>query len=102
MRLHRHRQLGSGHAAAGPQRKGGSPHSSAVSFTLIERTRFCLSELLCGQDAVHLRLGQAEALHAVGENVLRQRSGHWRLSQQTHQSDFQTVEEEAIAEKCRL
>ena len=44
-----------------------------------------LTELLCCQDPLHLRLRQAETFHAVGQNVLWQWSGHWRLSQQTHQ-----------------
>ena len=59
-----------------------------------------VAELLCGQDTVHLRLGQAQAFHAVGENVLRQRPGHRRLSQQTHQSHLETVQEETVAQKC--
>ena len=57
------------------------------------------AEFLRRQDALHQRLGQAEALHALGEDVLRQRGGHWRLPLAAHQGDLETVEEEAVAEE---
>lgn len=79
VRVHRHRQLGPGHAAARPQRQA----------------------VLRGQDAFHLRLGQAQALHALGENVLRQRTRHRRFPQQTHQSHLEAIQEEAVAQECR-
>lgn len=79
VRVHRHRQLGPGHAAARPQRQA----------------------VLRRQDAVHLRLGQTQALYAIGENVLRQRTRHRRFPQQTHQSHLEAIQEEAVAQECR-
>ena len=64
-------------------------------------TLMIVAELLRCQDAVHLRLGQTQAFYAVGEDVLRQRPGHRRLPQQTHQSHLETVQEEAVAQERR-
>lgn len=80
VRLHWHWQFRSGHAAVGSQQ---------------------WQAVLRGEDTVHIRLGQEEALYAVGEDVLRQRSRHRRFSQQANQSDIEALEEEAIAEERR-
>uniref|UniRef100_A0A8D8L2J1 (northern house mosquito) hypothetical protein n=1 Tax=Culex pipiens TaxID=7175 RepID=A0A8D8L2J1_CULPI len=79
MCLHRDRQLRPGHATAGSEQ---------------------LEAVLRGQDAVHQRLGQAETLYAVGEDVLRERARHRGVSVEADQGDLETVEEEAIAEEC--
>lgn len=80
LRLHRHRELRPRHAAAGPQQRQ----------TVLRRQNF-----------VHIRLRQAEALHAVGEDVLRVGTRHRRVQQQAHQSYFEAVQEEAVAEERR-
>ena len=60
-----------------------------------------VTELLRSQDALHFGFRQAEAFYAVGQNVLRQRPGHWRVSQQAHQGHLEAVQEEAVAQKRR-
>ena len=61
-----------------------------------------LTELLRSQNPVHLRLGQAETLYVIGEDVLWQRSGHWCVQQQEDQSHIQALQKEAVVKKCRL
>ena len=56
------------------------------SATLILMCSRPFPELLCSKDFVHFWLRQAQALHAVSEDVLRGRAGHRSLPQQTHQS----------------
>ena len=59
-------------------------------------------ELLCSKDFVHFWLRQAQALHAVSEDVLRGRAGHRSLPQQAHQGHLQAFQEKAVFEKCWL
>lgn len=58
------------------------------------------TELLHGQNVVHLRLRQEEALHAVCEDVLRQQRRHWCVPQQADKSHLQAFQKEAVPEKC--
>lgn len=53
--------------------------------------------VLRGQDAVHIGLGQAEALHADGADVLQRGLRHRHVPQQANQGDIETVEEETVA-----
>jgi len=62
----------------------------------------CVIELLCCQDAVHLRLRQTQALCPLCEVVLRQWTWHWRVWEQTNQSHLEAIQEETVCEKCRL
>jgi hypothetical protein len=80
VRVHRDRELGPGHAAARPQQR---------------------QAVLRGQDPLHIRLGQAQALHALGEDVLRQRPRHRRLPQQADQGHIEALEEEAEPQERR-
>ena len=59
------------------------------------------SELLRGEDPVHLGLGQAQALHAERQDVLRKQAGDWSVPIETHQSHLEAVQEEAIAQERR-
>ena len=52
----------------------------------IDISVYLFSELLCSENVVHLGLGQAQALHVVGENVLWRGAGHRCLSKQEDQS----------------
>lgn len=52
-----------------------------------------------GQNVVHLGLGQAEAFHADGQDVLQHRLRHRHVPQQADQSDIEAVQEEAVAEE---
>ena len=76
----RHRQLGARNAAALARRQ-------------VLRRR---------QDLVHLRLGQAQALLAHAQDVLRRLARNRLVQQQEDQSDLQAVEEEAVDKKLRL
>ena len=60
------------------------------------------AELLRRQDALHLRLWQTQAFHAVCETVLWQWLRHWRVRKQKNKGHLKAVQEEAICEKYRL
>ena len=79
----------------------GKVRVASILFAMAFLMESNLSALLRGKDPLHQRLGQEEALHALAQDVLRQRNRHRRVPQQTHQSDLEAFEEEAKSQERR-
>ena len=75
------------------------PPSPSTSLSLHLPPRLH-AELLCSEDTLYLRLGQAEALPVGLQGALHQRPQCGHLPLQADQGHLQTFQEEALNEKC--
>lgn len=70
-------------------------------MTFVYKFVHTISALLRREDPVHLGLGQAKALYALAQDVLRQRPRHRRLPVETNQSDLEAFQEETESQERR-